>query len=163
MFVDRDGTLIRDVGYCADSAQVEVIPGSVWAMKKCRERGFALIVISNQSGIGRGLITQPQAIAVHNAFVGALQRLNIDLAGCYYCPHAPWKGCGCRKPLPELVFRAARELSIDLGRSIFVGNNEIDLETGQNAGIPAFILKDATVRSWKPILNTLFEKLYTHS
>ena len=133
MFLDRDGTLIVDVGYPKDPAQVELIPGAADTLRAL-QRDWLLVVISNQSGIGRGLITPEQANAVHDAFVGAFMREGVAFAGFYYCPHAPDARCACRKPAPGLILDAADDLQIDLGKSAVIGDKASDLEAGLAAG-----------------------------
>jgi len=133
LFLDRDGTLIVDVGYPKDAEQVELVGGAAEALREL-QREWALVVVSNQSGIGRGLITEAQAAAVHQRFVAAFAAAGVRFAGFYYCPHAPEAGCACRKPAPGLVVDAARELELDLARSILIGDKPSDLEAGRAAG-----------------------------
>src|SRR6266481_2579523 len=101
LFLDRDGTLIVEVGYPNDPAQVELLPGAADALREL-QRDWLLVVISNQSGIGRGLITPEQATAVHDRFVAEFTAAGVAFAGFYYCPHAPDARCACRKPAPGL-------------------------------------------------------------
>ncbi|HEX8109737.1 MAG TPA: HAD-IIIA family hydrolase, partial [Kofleriaceae bacterium] len=109
LFVDRDGTLIVDVGYPRDPAQVEPLPGALDALRALQAH-FALVIVSNQSGIGRGLITQAEARAVHARVVERFGQAGVAFAGAYYCPHDPGAACVCRKPAPGLLLDAAREL-----------------------------------------------------
>jgi D,D-heptose 1,7-bisphosphate phosphatase len=134
VFFDRDGTLIIDHGYLSSPHQVEFIPGALAVLRTLQERGFLLVVISNQSGIGRGIITPAQAEAVDNQFRAMLAGSGITLAGAYYCPHAPDAGCDCRKPEPGLLRRAATDLEIDLARSYIVGDKVSDCEAGEAVG-----------------------------
>jgi histidinol-phosphate phosphatase family protein len=134
VFMDRDGTLIHDVGYPNDPGAVRLLPGAAIALAKLKELGFLLIVVSNQSGIGRGLVTPEQARQVHAEVESQLADFMVRLDGAYYCPHAPEDGCVCRKPSPGMLLRAARELSIDLNRSFMVGDKISDLEAGRAAG-----------------------------
>lgn len=140
VFLDRDGTLIDDVGYISDPEDVRLLPGAADALQALRDAGFRLVVISNQSGLGRGLITQEQADAVHERFLSELQRAGARVDAAYYCPHAPDEGCRCRKPLPGLILDAARELGLDLERSVMVGNSEVDVSAGEAAGARAILL-----------------------
>ena len=133
LLLDRDGTLIVDVGYPRDPARVELILGAAAALRELA-RDFALVVISNQSGLGRGRITPDEAAAVHARFVAAFAAEGVAFAGCYYCPHAPDAGCPCRKPAPGLLHDAARELGLDLAASIVVGDKASDLDAGRAAG-----------------------------
>lgn len=159
--MDRDGTVIWDAGYPRDPADVAVIPGAVDALAELARRGFAVVVVSNQSGIGRGLVTPEQADAVHDRFVAVLQDLGVRIDGAYYCPHAPDEGCSCRKPSPELVFRAAEDLGLDVAASFMVGDKPVDVETGGRAGCTTILLAlrgdpgshdaDHVARSWEDV------------
>ncbi len=133
LFLDRDGTLIFDVGYPRDPTQVEPIPGAAEALRALQE-SFALVVISNQSGIGRGMISEQEAAAVHARFVERFSEHGVRFAGCYYCPHVPGDGCPCRKPAPGLLVDAARELDLDLASSVVIGDKPSDVEAGRAAG-----------------------------
>jgi D-glycero-D-manno-heptose 1,7-bisphosphate phosphatase len=133
LFVDRDGTLIVDVGYPRDPAGVEPLPGAISALRELQAH-FALVIISNQSGIGRGLITEAEARAVHDRVVDVFGRAGVGFAGAYYCPHAPDAGCPCRKPAPGLLLDAARELALDLASSVMVGDKGSDVLAGRAAG-----------------------------
>ena len=157
VFLDRDGTLIDDVGYISDPEDVRLVPGAGDALRALRDAGFRLVVISNQSGLGRGLITQEQADAVHQRFVEELERAGAQIDAAYYCPHAPEEGCDCRKPLPGLLIDAACELGLDLERSFMVGNSDVDVAAGEAAGARAILLADSSadwpeavrrIRSW---------------
>lgn len=165
VFVDRDGTVIWDAGYPRDPADVAVIPGAADALAELARRGFAVVVVSNQSGIGRGLVTQQQADAVHDRFVAVLQDLGARVDGAYYCPHAPDEGCSCRKPSPELVFRAADDLGLDVAGSFMVGDKPTDVETGRRAGCTTILLDlrgdvathdaDHVAGSWEDVTATI--------
>jgi len=133
LFLDRDGTLITDVGYPRDPARVELLPGAIEVLVELQRR-FALVIVSNQSGIGRGLITEAEAHSVHERVIALFARGGVSFAGAYYCPHAPGAGCPCRKPAPGLVLDAARELGLDLARSILLGDKPSDMAAGAAAG-----------------------------
>lgn len=133
LFVDRDGTLIVDVGYPRDPARVEPLPGAIDALRELGAH-FAVVIISNQSGIGRGLITEAEARAVHDRVVELFGRAGVGFAAAYYCPHAPDAGCPCRKPAPGLLLDATRDLGLDLARSIMIGDKPSDVAAGRAAG-----------------------------
>jgi D-glycero-D-manno-heptose 1,7-bisphosphate phosphatase len=133
LFIDRDGTLIANMHYPSDPALVEPLPGAIDALRELQQR-FALVIISNQSGIGRGLITEAAARAVHDRTLDVFARGGVAFAGVYYCPHAPEASCACRKPAPGLVLDAARELGLDVTRSIMIGDNPSDIAAGLAAG-----------------------------
>lgn len=138
IFLDRDGTLIVDVGYPRDPDRVEILPGAAAALRRLADKA-ALVVVSNQSGIGRGLISADQARAVHDRTVARFADEGVTFAGAYYCPHAPETTCECRKPRPGLLIQAARELGLDLSRSVMVGDKASDVEVGRAAGCAAAI------------------------
>jgi D-glycero-D-manno-heptose 1,7-bisphosphate phosphatase len=133
LLLDRDGTLIVDVGYPRDPALVEPLPGAIDALRALQSQ-FALVIISNQSGLGRGLITETEAVAVHDRVVEVFARGSVAFAGAYYCPHAPDAGCRCRKPAPGLVLDAAGDLGLDLARSVMLGDKASDIAAGLAAG-----------------------------
>jgi len=143
VFFDRDGTLIVDRGYLSSPRRVEFIPGALDVLRQLQEQGFLLVIVSNQSGIGRGFITKEQAEAVDKRFRAILAENGIHVAGTYYCPHAPDAGCNCRKPEPGLLRRAANELQIDLAQSYMVGDKASDCQAGLTAGCSAVLIGDA--------------------
>lgn len=130
VFFDRDGTLMEDVHYCGDPALVHVYPGVREAIRQLREAGFRVFVVSNQSGIGRGLITEKQYRAVQDEFL----RQAGEVDGSYYCADAPGVPSMRRKPEPGMVLEAAAEHGIELGASWFVGDKAVDVECGRRAG-----------------------------
>jgi D-glycero-D-manno-heptose 1,7-bisphosphate phosphatase len=132
LFLDRDGTLMEDVHYCADSALVRVYPGAGAALRKARAAGFRTVLITNQSGIGRGLITEAQYRAVDAEFLRQLGQGSIDAA--YFCPDPPGVPSTRRKPAPGMVLEAAAEHHLDLARSFFIGDKSADIECGRRAG-----------------------------
>jgi D-glycero-D-manno-heptose 1,7-bisphosphate phosphatase len=130
VFFDRDGTLMEDVNYCADPSLVRVYPGVREALARLRAAGWGAFLITNQSGIGRGLITEEQYRAVEKEFL----RQAGELDGSYYCPDAPGVPSTRRKPEPGMVLEAAAEHGIELAQSWFVGDKPIDVECGRRAG-----------------------------
>jgi D-glycero-D-manno-heptose 1,7-bisphosphate phosphatase len=133
VFVDRDGTVMEDVDYCSDPRQVKIFPGATEALRRLKSNGFKLIIITNQSGIGRGLFTEKQYRTVEAEVLRQLGDGLIDAT--YFCPDVPGRHSSCRKPSPGMIFQARREHQIDLARSFFIGDKEIDVECGRNAGV----------------------------
>jgi len=133
VFIDRDGTIIEDADYCSHPEQVKVFPGVPEALRRLKSKGFKLIVITNQSGIGRGFFTVAQYRAVESEVSRQLGHGLIDAT--YFCPDVPGQDSSDRKPSPGMVLQAQREHQIDLARSFFVGDKEIDVECGRNAGV----------------------------
>lgn len=130
---------MRDVDYCGDAKDVELLPGAAEGLWKLKRAGFKLIVITNQSGIGRGFFDQEQYREVENELERQLGHGLIDAT--YHCPHLPADGCKCRKPSPELVFQAAREHGLNLARSFFVGDKDSDIQCGRNAGLKTILVR----------------------
>src|SRR5438128_10785860 len=124
VFVDRDGTLIHDADYCSDPKQVQVFQGAPEALRRLRNRNYKLIIITNQSGIGRGFFTVKQYRAVE---AEVLRQLGDGLSeATYFCPDVPDRHSTRRKPAPGMIVEATREHQIDLSRSFLIGDNEID-------------------------------------
>lgn len=134
VFLDRDGTVIHDVAYPRDPEQVRLVPGAAAALVRLKNLGFALVLVSNQSGIGRGLVTPQEAERVHERVVAVLEANGVRLDDACYCPHAPEVHCACRKPAPGLILEAADRLGIDLAQSFMVGDKPSDIEAGRRAG-----------------------------
>ena len=132
IFVDRDGTIIEDCDYCSDPNDVKIFPGAREALLRLKSKGFKLIIITNQSGIGRGLMTVEEYRAVD---AEALRQLDGLIEATYFCPDVPGQHSSCRKPAPGMILQAKREHGIDLSRSFFIGDKEIDVECGRNAGV----------------------------
>ena len=132
IFLDRDGTVIEDEDYLADPAKMRVYGFSAEGLEILREKGYLLIVITNQSGVGKGLLTEGDVHAVHAALQHELRDF-ID--AFYYCPHRPDASCRCRKPGLGLIEQAIADFPIDVANSWFVGDKKIDIETGFNAGM----------------------------
>jgi D-glycero-D-manno-heptose 1,7-bisphosphate phosphatase len=133
VFIDRDGTIIHDADYCSDPQQVKLFPRVAEALKCLKSHGFRLIIITNQSGIGRGFFSLEQYRAVEAEI---LRQLGNDLVDAtYFCPHLPDHGCDCRKPEPGMISQAAEEHRVDLRRSFLIGDKESDAECGRNVGI----------------------------
>jgi len=132
VFVDRDGTIMEDCDYCSDPKDVRIFPSVREALLRLKSKGFKLIIITNQSGIGRGLMTAKQYRAVE---AEALRQLDGLIEATYFCPDVPGQHSGYRKPEPGMILQAKREHGIDLSRSFFIGDKEIDVECGRNAGV----------------------------
>ncbi|RYG23613.1 HAD-IIIA family hydrolase, partial [bacterium] len=111
-FLDRDGVIIEDRGYLSDPAGIAWIPGAVEAIRRLREQGYAPILATNQSGVGRGLFTQETLDRFHTALVARLNALGAPLAAIAWCPHGPEETCHCRKPLPGLLEEAFSALPL---------------------------------------------------
>jgi D-glycero-D-manno-heptose 1,7-bisphosphate phosphatase len=133
VFLDRDGTIMHDADYCSDPKQVHVFEGTPEALRRLKRKGYKLIIITNQSGIGRGFFTLEQYRAVETEVLRQLGPGLIDAT--YFCPDTPEQPSKCRKPAPGMILEAARDHHVDLARSFLVGDKEIDAECGRNAGV----------------------------
>lgn len=134
LFVDRDGTIIVDEVYAKDPERVTLIPGAAEALARARERGFCVVLVSNQSGIARGLLTDHDLRRVHHRMVELLAAAGTRIDASYYCTDGPDDGCSCRKPAPGLLWHAADDHGLDVTRSIMVGDKVSDVEAGRAAG-----------------------------
>ena len=132
VFFDRDGTLMKEVCYCSDPRQVEVYPGIPEALRKLREAGFRTFIVTNQSGIGRGLMTEQQYRNVEREVLRQIGEDSIDAS--YFCSDAPGIPSARRKPEPGMVLEAAAAFDIDLANSWFIGDKALDIECGRSAG-----------------------------
>jgi histidinol-phosphate phosphatase family protein len=134
LLLDRDGTLIAERDFLRDPAQVCLLPGVASGLKRLRKAGFRCVVISNQSGVARGIISRAQLKAVRQRFAAELKKRGARLDGYYGCPHLPTAGCPCRKPRLGLVKRAARDLGTTWRRGISLGDRASDVVLGQKTG-----------------------------
>lgn len=142
IFLDRDGTIIEDVGYIRRVEDVHLVPGAVSILRALKQDfGYLLVVVSNQSGIGRSMVTHAEFQAVHTRMVDLLSGEGVALDGAYYCPHHPDDRCICRKPSPGLIAVAAKELDIDVSESLLIGNSPIDVECAERAGATPVLLR----------------------
>ncbi|WP_035994330.1 D-glycero-alpha-D-manno-heptose-1,7-bisphosphate 7-phosphatase [Leptolyngbya sp. KIOST-1] len=152
IFLDKDGTLIEDVPYNVDPALIRLGDGVATGVRRLHEAGFALVVVTNQSGVARGYFAE-SAIAPIEQRLRHL--LGVPLAGFYYCPHHPAGTvaryafrCRCRKPEPGMLRRAAADLNLDLERSWLVGDILNDVEAGRRAGCRTVLLDNGNETEW---------------
>jgi len=138
LFVDRDGTLMVEVDHCHDPADVRAYPGAAEALARARLLGWAVIIITNQSGIGRGYFTVEQFESVQKELISQLDG-NIDAS--YMAPDHPDNATPRRKPSPDMILEAASDHGIDLKRSFMIGDKDIDIECGRNAGVRTILVK----------------------
>jgi D-glycero-D-manno-heptose 1,7-bisphosphate phosphatase len=147
VFLDKDGTIVEDVGYMSSPDQIKFIPGSIEAIKMLNEAGYKVVVITNQAGVARGLVTEDMLQTIDKTLHKWILNGGAHLDGIYYCPHHPEHGvypykqvCECRKPHPGLIKRAHRDLGIDLSQSYMVGDKATDIEAGKRAGTRTIFL-----------------------
>jgi D-glycero-D-manno-heptose 1,7-bisphosphate phosphatase len=141
VFLDRDGTLIRDVGYLRNVDELEILPGVPQALALLQNFGFKLVVVTNQSAVARGWLSEFELSRIHDALAAKLAQSEIVLDAIYYCPHHPVEGmgayrieCACRKPKGGMIERACADLGIDPTTSYVVGDKESDMELSNSVG-----------------------------
>ncbi len=140
LFLDRDGTINIDRVYIADPELIELIPGAAAAIHRAKKAGYLIVVVTNQSGVGRGLIDPKVLPKIHARLDKLLEKEGTKIDQYQICIHAPMENCDCRKPFPKLVEDAAEELEIDLKTSAFIGDKLTDVATGNRAKCGASIL-----------------------
>ena len=134
-FLDRDGVINKNrMDYVKKPEELVFLPGAAEAIHMINATDWLVVVITNQSMVGRGMATMEDLEAVHSAMLSELERSGARIDGLYCCPHAPDAGCECRKPEPGMLLQASRDLDIDLSASIMVGDLPTDIEVGQRAG-----------------------------
>ena len=141
IFLDRDGTLNVDKGYVSKAEQWEWTPGAVEAIRGFNSLGFCVVVVSNQSGIGRGYYKKEDVDQLHRFVNERLGEHGAKIDAFYFCPHRPEGGCDCRKPRPGLIFQARSAQGIDLGKSFMVGDKEIDVLAALAAGVTPILVE----------------------
>ncbi len=141
VFIDRDGTLTEEVGYVNHPSRLRLLPRSAEAIRRLNAAGIAAVVVTNQAGVARGYFSEEVLGAVNTALVDQLKEEGAHLDAIYVCPHHPTEGvapyrmvCGCRKPKPGLLVRAAADHGLDLGRSTLVGDKPSDLVAARAVG-----------------------------
>lgn len=162
-FLDRDGVINVDHGYVSRWSDFTFESGALDGMRALLQLGFEIVVITNQSGIGRGYYTEADFHALTAAMLSALKDELIEVAGVYFCPHHPSAAqgefkldCACRKPAPGMIFEACEQLSIDRSVSIFIGDKTSDMEAAQAAGIErSFRYGAASGLDWPSIIKQL--------
>lgn len=148
VFLDRDGTLNIDKAYVGDPQDFELIDGVPQALKRLKDAGYILVVVTNQSGVARGYFTMQQVHELHHYLNQLLEPYGVAVDKFYFCPHHPTEGaepflmdCECRKGKPGMLLKAAQELNIDLRSSFMIGDKKSDIEAGLAAGCHCFLLK----------------------
>lgn len=135
VLVDRDGVINRDSNeYIKSVAEWQPLPGSLEAIAELTLAGFAVVVITNQSGIGRGLFSEKTLASIHAEMQSRVASAGGRIAGIFYCPHRPDDGCDCRKPKPKLLEQAAAEFGVSLDGVAFIGDKTSDVEAARSAG-----------------------------
>lgn len=159
VFLDRDGTLIREREYLADPEGVELVRGAAEALRRLRDAGYALVVVTNQSGIARGYYSEAEYRAVADRIDEELGSAGVPVDGTYHCPHHPAHSfpCACRKPGTGMHRRAARELGLLLERSWYVGDKVKDVLPARELGGEGILVRTGFGREQEPRLPPQFE------
>lgn len=148
VFLDRDGTINEEKDYLWRIEEFSFIAGAVDAIRLLKGAGYLVVVVTNQSGIGRGFYNEEDLARLHDHMGRELQRQGVSVDACYYCPHHPQHGvghyamdCSCRKPLPGMLLQAAFELEIDLAASWMIGDKKADIDAGLAAGCRTVLVR----------------------
>jgi len=157
VFLDRDGTIVVHEPYLSSPDQLKLLPNAVEGIRLFKESGYLVVVITNQSGIARGFFDEERLVLIHKKLMRMLEEEGITIDDIYYCPHHT-EGvieqyaldCDCRKPKPKMLLNAAKQHNIDLTQSLMIGDSEVDMQAGKNAGCKCVLIKnfcvDATAR-----------------
>jgi len=168
-FLDRDGVINADTGYVHRWQDFQILPGVENALLRLSSAGYQLVIVTNQSGIGRGLYSEAAYLELTRQMTEHLRLCGAPLLAVYHCPHAPESEsalapCDCRKPRPGMLLRAAREHQLDLAHSILIGDKESDVQAGWAAGVArnylirgSYPLTDEVCRRVDGIGNSLFD------
>lgn len=165
VFFDRDGTLIREVGYLTRPEQIEILDGVPGAIRALGEAGFKTVVVTNQSAVARGWLTEVGLKQIHRLMQDRLAAKGASLDAIYYCPHHPSEGieayrvvCDCRKPKPGMVQRAVDDLALEAKRSYVIGDQNVDLELALRVGATPVLVRsngEKTLVSYAPVFDNL--------
>jgi histidinol-phosphate phosphatase family protein len=142
LFIDRDGTINKDCPYCHDLKDLYIYDDAVEIMKDYMDKGYLIIIITNQSGINRGYFTDEEFHVFHDELLKDLKKRGVVVDKTYYCPHRPDVNCRCRKPKPGMIEKAMEDFDIDLKNSVIIGDrDDMDGEIARHLGIEYRILK----------------------
>lgn len=139
--IDRDGTINVNKHYLSDPAQLELIPRAAEALRLLRELGLKLVIITNQSAVGRGFFDEARLSEIHRKLDEMLALENAAPDAFYFCPHTPDDKCACRKPLPQMANQAAADFDAELTQAFVIGDNECDIELGKNTGATTILVR----------------------
>lgn len=162
IFLDRDGTINKDNGYMYKTEELEILDGVIEGLLYAQNKGYLLIIITNQSGINRGYFSVESMKRFNEELKRKLLQYNIHIDDIYYCPHKPSENCSCRKPSPDLVFKAKEKYNIDLEKSFFIGDKDTDTLCAKKCGCKSIRIKgnyenneiaDYTIVNMKEIKN----------
>lgn len=141
--LDRDGTIIVDKVYLRDPGEIEFAPGAIEGLQLLRDAGFSLLLVTNQSGVARGLLDRAMVDRIHARLQCLLAANGLRLEAIYYCPHGPDDHCDCRKPAPGMLRSAMRDLGFGPDEAVLIGDSDADMEAAAAAGVRAIRLAQA--------------------
>jgi len=159
VFIDKDGTLIHDVPYNVDPKNVQLTMRAGRALRRMKNAGYQLIVVSNQSGVARGLFEEKDLLPINRQIQTLLAPYGVKVDAFYYCPHGPDDGCKCRKPMPGMILRAARDNAVDPQISWMIGDILNDVEAGNRAGCRTIHVDNGNETEW--VRSDYRQPLYT--
>lgn len=167
VFLDRDGVIIENRSdYVKSWEEVRFLPRALEALRRLSSSEHAVVLVTNQSAVGRGIISQEQAMAINRQVIAEIVAQGGRVDACYVCPHRPDEGCDCRKPAPGMLLRAGAELGLDLSRSYLVGDAVTDIEAARAAGVRGILVltgrgnqQAALLRSETPVVPDLMAAL----
>lgn len=139
--LDRDGTIIVERNYLSDPNDVELLPNAARGLRELRSLGYRLVLVTNQSGIGRGYFSAQDVENVHQVLTDKLREEDAYLDGIYICPHTPDAGCTCRKPEPGLALKAAEDFDFDIRDAVVIGDKPCDIELADRIGATSVLVK----------------------
>jgi D-glycero-D-manno-heptose 1,7-bisphosphate phosphatase len=152
VFLDRDGTLIEEVDFLSTVEETRLFPFTVEALKTLAGAGFEFVVVTNQSGIGRGYFSGEHVEAIHAKIQAELGLNGLKIASFHYCPHLPDAGCGCRKPNPGMIDQALEMNDFDLAASWVIGDKQLDVDLGHNVGARSVLVRTGYGASHESLL-----------
>jgi D-glycero-D-manno-heptose 1,7-bisphosphate phosphatase len=150
VLIDRDGTINVERNYLCDPEQFDLIPGVAAAIRRMKEAGLGVVVVTNQSGVGRGYYGIAQVTRVHQHMAELLAAEGASVDGIYLCPHGPDDECDCRKPLPGMIEQAVAEHGFDPAKAFVIGDKEIDIGLGRAVGATTFLVRTGYGRDFEP-------------
>ncbi len=157
LFLDRDGVINVDTGYVSKKENFIFIDGVFETLKYFQDLGYLLIIVTNQSGIGRGYYTKEDFLNLTNYMLEKFKKMNIHVKKVFFCPHTPTEKCTCRKPKPKMILDAIKEFNIDAKNSIMVGDKLSDVEAGLNAGVGKLFLMGEEKGGFFENIKSLYE------
>lgn len=141
VFLDRDGTINKDIGYLHDPKKFEILTNVLEGIKKFQDMGYRIVIVTNQPGIGFGYFAEEDFYQVNKVMLSTFAKVGILVDKIYFCPHSKSDQCDCRKPNQALIDRAVESLNLDQERSVFIGDKTSDIETGKRAGMKTILVR----------------------